>query len=247
MNLTKDQIQDLIFTNKYKVEPSQKFLSRCIEGCYEAGKNLHPLSMAGADAGELAVLYATANAYGFEMNEEKAYETLLEIIGGAQNFSIHEECTHMKQIRLESSAYSLDPDQIDLISTQISQAEKKGANKTKMKEGGRAEAVIQITGDWSIYPQYHIQTSHGSVPVLVHVFHKSLTDARHKILAKKLIENKAVTLYDDLDDEYLYQVISTETEDHLFETLKRIASGLPLYEVEFESNGNFEIKELGNV
>jgi hypothetical protein len=245
MNLTKDQIQNLIFTNKYKVEPSQKFLSRCIEGCYEAGKNLHPLSMAGADAGELAILYATANSYGFEINEEKVYATFLEVIGGAQNFSTHEGCTHMKQIRSECGAYSLDPDQLDLISSQISQAEKNGANKTKLKEGGRAEAVIQITGDWSIYPQYHIQTSQGSVPVLVHVFHKSLTDARHKILATKLIENKAVTLYDDLDDEYLYQVISTQTEDHLFETIKRIASSLPIFDVIFQPNGNYTLEERG--
>lgn len=249
MNLSKAQIEELVYTNKYQTDPSKKLLSRCMEGGYVNNENLYPLAIAGADLGDLAVLYATANAYGFEIQEDKAFKTFVEIIGGFQNFSFHSptECGHMKEVTKDPQLYSLDQDQIQLINSQIATAEKNGAVKTVLKEKSPEGAVIQISGEWNMYPQYHMTTAKGTVPVQVFIFHKTLVDYRHKILSKKLIENKAVTLFDDLDEEYLYQVLSSITEDHFFETIKRIAAGLPMYEVKFESNGGCEIKDLGTV
>ena len=249
MNLSKDQIQELVYANKYSIDPSKSLLSRCMEGGYVNTDSIHPLAIAGADPGDLAVLYATANAYGFEIHEEKAYKTFLEIIGGPKNFSFHPpaECGHMKELTKDPESYSLDADQVQLINTQIADAEKHGAVKTVLKGKSPEGAVLQISGEWGVYPQFHMATSKGTVPVQIFMFHKTLADQRHKILSKKLIESKAVTLFDELDNEYLYQVLSSTTEDHFFETIKRIAAGLPMYEAKFESNGNYEIKDLGTV
>lgn len=253
-NLSKQNIEDLVYANKYLINPAHNFLSRCIEGGYSNDENIHPLAIAGADVGNLAILYATANMYGFEINENAAYKTFLEVVGGPQNFSFHSHykataklpavgCAHMDQLRLDPEAYSIDTDQLDLINSQASAAEKKGAIETILKGNKREGAVIQIQGEWGIYPQYHLTTSEGTVPVQVFIIHKTLADKRHRVLAKKLIENKAVTLFDDLDEEYLYEVISSTMEDHIFETIKRIASGLPIFDVIFQNNGAYTIEE----
>ncbi|PIS15491.1 hypothetical protein COT62_03415 [Candidatus Roizmanbacteria bacterium CG09_land_8_20_14_0_10_41_9] len=87
--LSKDQLQDLIDENKYSVDPDKKFLSRCIDGRYENESGLPALAMPGGDAGELALLFATANTYGFSVKNEDAYKILTEIIGGEKNLGIH--------------------------------------------------------------------------------------------------------------------------------------------------------------
>jgi hypothetical protein len=70
---------------------------------------------------------------------------------------------------------------------------------------------------------------------------------RHRLIAKKLIEERAVKFFPDCDEEYLFEALSETTENHLFETLKRLASGLPIFEVGFENDGSFKIKEMGKV
>lgn len=258
LKLSKEYIEDFVYTNKYLINPSQKFLSRCIEGGYLNDKHIHPLSIAGADTGDLAILYATANMYGFEINENKAYKTFLEIIGGPANFSFHSHhkatanhsavgCAHMSQIKLHPEVYSLDTAQIELIAKQSHDAEKKGAQETILKGNSQEGAVIQIQGEWGIYPQYHVKTSESTMPIQVFIFHKTQTDERHRALAKKLVENKAVKLFANLDEEYLYEVLSSTTEDHFFETIKRVAVGLPIFDVIFKNNGSVAIEERDKI
>ncbi len=256
--LSIDQIEDLVSANKYPIHPTVQFYSRCIEGGYENAGTTYPLAIAGADAGELAVLYASANLYGFTIDPEKAYSVFLEVIGGPEHFSLHssgkpgesfsgEGCVHMRQIFKDYESYSLEKNQIEIISAQIKRTIKNGAEEIILKSVNQEGAVLQVQGEWGLYPQFRLSTLEGTQPVQVYIFHKTLADRRHRELAKQLIGKKAVELFNGLDEEYLYQVISSTTEDHFFETMKRIGSGLPMYEVNFEVNGSFAIKELGNV
>ena len=77
--LNKEQIGELILQNKYQVDPEKKFVSRCIDGRYENKKDLSALAFPGADAGEMALILATANSYGFQVNLNKAYQSLFVI------------------------------------------------------------------------------------------------------------------------------------------------------------------------
>ena len=44
------------------------------------------------------------------------------------------------------------------------------------------------------------------------------------------------------DEEWLYNALFETSEIHLMETAKRLAKGLPIYEVEFNDNGDYKIR-----
>ena len=81
----------------------------------------------------------------------------------------------------------------------------------------------------------------------VFVFHFSLVQERLKLLSRLLVARHAVKLSPPLDDEYLYQMLSTTAEDHLMSTAVSLAKGMPLYEVVFDEEGSFEVESLGFV
>ncbi len=258
LKLNKQQVYDLTVDNRYKIDPARKFLSRCIDGRYENSENLPPLAIPGADAGEMAIILATANDYGFEVDREKAFRALIDVIGGMRNLQFHTDnhaeagatlggCGHLKQMSLDPEAYSLKPDQVEFVKEKFDQAKKQGAEEVVLTGEHLEGAVLQVKGPFSITPRSSLETKEGKKPVEVFVFHASLVDERHRALADKLIESGAVKLYQGQDGEYLYQVISETTEDHLMETAKRLAKGLPIYEVVFRNDGSFEIREMGEV
>src|SRR5947208_2747614 len=89
MILTPSQVHELVSANTYKVNESQKFMARCVDGRYPNDKDLPALAIAGAAAGELAILAASANEYGFEVDLSKALDELANIVGGIQNIRGH--------------------------------------------------------------------------------------------------------------------------------------------------------------
>lgn len=113
--LNKQQVGELVLENRYPVA-GNKFLSRCIDGRYEnklkvsarggsafGGKgqklkvkevSLPALALPGGDLGELALILATGNAFGFEVDGKKAFEVLVEIVGGEENFHFHTDEHH---------------------------------------------------------------------------------------------------------------------------------------------------------
>ena len=257
--LNKDQIQDLVWKNRYKIENRQKFLSRCVDGRYLKDNNLPPLAFPGADAGELALIFAAANTYGFEIDEEKVFASLLEVVGGVKNInfpSVHHGdpkipasgCGHIKQMTQDPKAYNLEEKHLLLLRQLLDRIKKQGASEI-MLEGEHLEAaVLQIKGNYSLYPAgCLVETNAGKTTVQVFVYHSDLTNQRHRKFALTLIEKKAVKLFPGCDEEYLYEALSEVSESHLFETLKRLASGLPIFQVSFDSDGSFTIEEMGKV
>lgn len=253
--LSKDQVHDLVQENKYKINPKHKFLSRCIDGRYADSDNLPPLSLAGADAGELALIIATANAYGLEVDIDKVFKVLVEVVGGIKNFQMHSDrhgdpkiaasgCGHIKQIGLDPVAYGLTEEQVKKIKDILEEAKKNGAKETILVGDHNEGAALIVTGPYTVSTRYSLQDEKAhEVEVFVH--QGTLIDERHRELAKKLLENKAVKLLDGLDHEYFYQVLGEMTENHLMETAKRLAHGLPLYSIAFAADGTFKIEEMG--
>lgn len=265
--LNKDQVYELVQTNRYKVNDNSKFFSRCIDGRYEDKlkvKNekltseqeidLPPLAIAGADAGELALLFVCANSYGFEIDYEKAYQSLVDVVGGEKNLNFHTDhhakhgliiggCGHIKQMTLDPKAYNITTNQIQTIKQHLTKAKQQGAKETILEGDHIERAVLLVTGNWSVKTRY----LSGDALLEVFVHHQSLIDQRHRAIIKKLIENNAVKLLDGQDEEYLYEALSSQTEDHLMETAKKLAKGLPIFLVSFSPDGSFKLKEMEKV
>lgn len=253
--LDQNQVDELVRANRYKVNEKTKFVSRCIDGRYVNSEDLPGLAIAGADAGELAIIFATAREYGFEVDSEKAYKALVEVVGGEKKLRFHTDhhadpnltlggCGHIKQMEIDPDDYQMSKDEVEFIRDKAKSAIKKGAIEENLEGDHMEGAVLIVTGPWSVQTQYVFKTSQGSHNGQVFVFQSSLVNARNRELAKKLVENKAVKLFEGCNEEYLYEVMSNVTENHLMETTKRLAIGLPMYSVDFKLDGSFEIKTL---
>jgi len=135
----------------------------------------------------------------------------------------------------------------NFIKEKLNQVKKNGADEVVLHGDHLEGAVLLIKGDWGVFPQYRLDTDHGTHTVQVFVYHSSLVDERNRLLAKKLIENKAVKLYKGCDEVWLYDALSDMSEEHLMETARRLAKGLAIYSVEFNEEGDYELKEMGVV
>ncbi len=258
--LNKKQIEELIWNNRYRVNPKTKFLSRCIDGRYEnqIKSNLPALAFPGGDVGELALIYATANNFGLGVDREKVVKTIIEVVGGIKNFGLHSDhhgdskitasgCGHWKQINLDPLAYNLKKTQIDFVQKKLKELKKNGANEIILEGEHLEGAVVFIKGNFGIYPRYILELSRGKIETEIFVYHQTLVDERHRALAAALLANRAVKLYPGCDEDYLYQALSEMVENHLMETAKRLAKGLPIYSVKFDNEGSFEMEEMGKV
>lgn len=252
--LQKNQIQELVFQNSYQVEKNREFLARDIGGqCEEnvkpsesEGKKASPaLTFPGADAGELALLLAASNVFGFEADLEKSLVGLVKLIGGEKNFNFDfESSLHLQQILLDPQSYNLEKEQTDKLFKLLKIPINKPSDRNIIQTEG---ALLQIEGDYGVLPNFFLKTQAGETRVSAFVFHESLANKRHKVWAEKLVEGGGVKLYPGCDAEYLYEVLSDMTDDHLFETLRRVGKELPIYLVKFDNNGAFSIEDMGKI
>ncbi len=255
--LSSSELHTLISDNSFKVDASRKFISRCIDGRYKKYDNLPALAIPGGDIGDLAVLYATSNLCAFEVVYDKAFSSLQELVG-VKNFAWHTDdhaekdvlgagCGHLSQLRNDPEAYHLFPDQVDILNKQIEKAKKDGGQEVCLTGKHQESAVVIINGDYGVTPEYTLLIENGQTAVQIFISHQTLVNLRHKAWAKILVEQKIVKLMDNLDEDYLYQVMSETADDHLFETAKRLATDLPIYKVTFDEKGDFKIEDLGAV
>lgn len=252
--LSLSQIKQLVEANKYKINPKTQYVARCIDGRYENDPKLPALAISGADAGQLAAIYATANSYGFEVDGEKMFEVLCDVVGGIKNLRFHTDehgepeiimdgCGYVKHKSLNPEDFKVTHEQVAFIKQKAQEAITKGAVQEILKGSHNEGAVLMIKGPYGVYPRYSI----GHNEAQVFEFHQGLVDKRNRALSKKLVEEKAVELFEGLDDEYLYEVLSSTTEDHLLEIARRLAKDLPIYAVTFDEKGNFTLEEAGKV
>jgi hypothetical protein len=253
IKLNSSQIQLLVKENRYQVDEKNKFLSRCIDGRYKNNSKLPPLALPGGDLGQLALIIACANDFGLEIDYEKVFQSLIKVIGGIKNFSYHTDshhgglalgCGHFTQILKDFVAYNLQKKDIKFLEEKLKFLKKEEVLPTVLEGNHDEGAILILKGNFGIFPRFIIETEEGQKEVSTFVYQKTLVDERHRVLVKKLIEDKAVKLFDNLDEEYLYEVLSEEGEIHLLETVNRLASDLPLFEVIFDNRGRFSLKSL---
>jgi len=256
--LTKQQVSLFVQENKYRPAAGTEKISRCIDGRYENETDLPALAFPGADAGELALIFATAQTYGFGVDRAKAYKALLATVGDKKQMRFHSDshadkkealsgCGHIKQMKLDAQAYGLAKEDVDFIVSSFTKLREEGVAETDLHGEHGESAVLLIRGEWGVYPKGTVKGETGDKRTEVFVYHQTLVDLRHREFAKELIAAGAVDLGDGRDEEYLYEVLCDVSETHLMETARRLASGLPIFEVTFDKDGGFDVEEVGKV
>lgn len=252
--LTLNDVDTFVSDTKYRVKNA--LLSRCIDGRYTPSDMLPALGFPGADPGQLGVVLAALHTNGIEGNKKKIFAVLTEVVEGVNNLHQHTDshadqtltlggCGHIKQASTDPEAYSLTTDDIAFIKDSFGTIRK--STETVLHGDHQEGAVLLLKGTWGVQPQATIQTQDGKKAVQVFVFHSTFATHRNKVLAQKLVESNAVILPDGTDVDYLERALNEETENHLMETAKRLAKGLPIYEVTFANDGSFSVKDLGTV
>lgn len=225
--LNDQQIRKLVAANNYKIDEKTRFIARCIDGRYQNSPNLPALAIPGGDAGELAAVFAACFSYGLEYDKKKVFKALCSIVGGVSNLRMHID-DHVKD-----REFSED---MKFIEKKLDLSVEDGAEKSVLHGKHEEVAVFLVAGKYGIFPQCKLDANGGV---------RNTVDERHKKLADLLAQNKAVILPKGCDEEYLYSAISETTENHLMETLNKLAKGLAIYQISFEDNGNFSIEKIG--
>lgn len=252
--LTINDVDTFVSDTKYKAK--NPLIARCIDGRYTPSATLPALGFPGADAGQLGVVLAALHTNGIEGDKGKIVAALTEVVGGLEMLQQHTDshadqalvlggCGHIKQASTDPTAYSLTAEDTAFIKDTFEPIRKQ--TETVLHGDHQEGAVLLLKGDWGVAPQATIQTRDGKKAVQVFVFHSTYATKRNKILAQKLIDSGAVTLSAGTDIDYVERALNEETENHLMETAKRLAKGLPIYEVSFTDDGSFVVKELGTV
>ncbi len=246
--LNSDQVYTLVSENLYSF-PEYKFQGRCFSGEFKNSFHLPALSIPGGDWGELAILLAAADTYGFEIDINKAAQELFQLSGGNKHLLTQDAknelstCDHLRHMFENMASYNLKQSSLDLLYGEIRQLIP-DFHIPKKRRHVYEHALLIFEASQGLYPQYSFETYDGSFEARVLVFHKTLVDLRHRELSSKLLGKKIVTLYDDLDADYLYQVISEITEIHLYETMHFIDPDIPLFLVKVNADQDITVSLL---
>jgi hypothetical protein len=203
--LTSDQIEELVSNNLYTYK-GNPYIARCFHSDYANSPNLPALSLPGGDIGEIAILIAASLTAGFTINLGKAVNTLYELI---EAYDIDQKA----QNELVELKKTLGPS---------------GKSKSTYTQS-ELNACVMIEADYGLFPHYAFNSTEGGMNANILIFQKTFINRRHRKLCKLWVANGSVELFAGLDSDYLYEIISEITENHLFQTLKLSYSNLPLY------------------
>ena len=157
--LSREHVADLVQANKYKIDHSLQFISRCIDDRYHNIDHPASLALPGADPGELALILATGNTYGFEVDKAKVFKALDTVVGGTKNLQMHTDshdedkdafkgCEHMSQLETVPEAYSLTREDVEFILSSFNLAKSHHANEVVLEGQHKKNAVIPKEPDY---------------------------------------------------------------------------------------------------
>lgn len=254
MKLNLEEVESLIYKNSYLVNETEPYISRDSCGEYSNSDNIPALALPGGDIGQLFALFSAANSYAFGLDESKIPKIFMEIIGEKNHISFHSDhdtiqslhdisCKSVRYITEHSADYDITQQDISSINTIITSLKSNHQllypTKSDVKEG----AILLVTGNYGVLPRFSFMTDNGIISGSVFVYQKTLADKRNKLFAKKLYEENAVTLFEGLDEEYLYGAIADTMEIHFYQTIQHTLVDIPLYTVTFNESGTYTVEK----
>jgi hypothetical protein len=246
IRLTKEQLFQLVVENSYSVSPEQQNAVRCVDGNYPNEKDLPVITFPGGDLGILAMIYASAQSYGFEIDFNRVINTLLGISGGIEKFSCYKSSTpsSLSEMIPFYSDVEIDESLQQSLIQVAEEAQKKSRMVHERPTESAENALVTIKGFSGLYPQASLDTENGAKHIQIYVQQQTLLDARNKKTAKLLLENNAITLFEGCDQEYLYEVFAEMSDYCFYYGLQKEIKQIPLYTVQFTDLAHFEIQEM---
>ena len=251
--LTPEQVEIFVNENKYEFDQGQWYLSRCIDGRYDVREDLEPLAKPGADIGDLMIALATNHQYALNLKPEVVLEVLIDTVGGKENFSIHMDdhvihsknkleqcvsCGHFGQAFADPEAYGLEKHDVDFIAKALQELKSDKARNIILTGEHTEQAVIIVKSqNYSVAPR---MIKEGRVTECF-VYQKTLDDKRRRLLAENLLPHIKVDR--EINEEYIYEILTTVADQQLFETLARIAPEYPIYNVKIDEEGEVSIED----
>lgn len=264
------EINQLIRKNLYPVHENNWFLSRCIDGRHlnnsklktqrsKPFKSLEPLARPGADVGDLMAVFSANFQYQYGLEKEEIFQAFLKTISGWSNFRFHSDnhffnlkfqsstlnlplssffgCGHFREAAKSPSDYNLVREDIEAIFDFLKEG-LKNKIQPEILFGDHCESGVLIikTDNFSVYPQMVL----GEEFFMIFVYQKALDDKRRRLLVKNLMPFVKNSF--SLDEDYIYQSLSQVVDDHFLETINRLGPDLPVYEVVFFNENEFEVK-----
>lgn len=240
-------VQDIAaFVTEYTYDVGETALSRCIDGRY---KENAPDSVAvpGADIGELFAVCALEQKFACAVSVDQAFQALVELVGGNNNLRMHTDdhsnekgefggCGHVQLVVKSPEKYMIEPSQVQEVLKLFHKAHDAGAQDEVLAGAHAEDAVLIIDGEWGVAP-------HGKAFIYHHTF---ANRRRHKFV-RLLLKHSAVAIPSGCDEHYLYQILSEAAEDHLNETILRLAREKPMYLVKLLGADTADVEPLGIV
>ncbi len=235
-----EEIEPLVAKNRFRITSDNRFKTRCIDGRY-SGLDLPALATPGADAGLVMEIIAVNREYDLGLTHQSIEEIILSTVNGYDHFYLHTDtdhptdmlgCGHINQVFGDPLAYQMDKSDVDYVKSFLVRAQRKGAKNTILEDGHKEGAVLILKGsEWSVAPE-------GKA----FIYTQTLDDMRRKQVAHMMISYISEKL--KIDEGYLYHILTQIADNQRMETVRRLASGLPIYEVDFEKNGKYTLKTI---
>ncbi len=245
--LSEEEVLSIVKGNTYTVDMDMRLRSRCMSTSNYPESAYPAVSLPGGDLGDLAILYASADYYGFSVDYDAALSSLVELIDGDKNltfsqaqFDIYGISNYYYYIFKNYENFELSRESREKLSEHFEKFSGRtvaGLSTSSQK----ASAAIFFTSSEGLSSTYKVKKREGVSEGHLYVLHKSFVDERHKLWVEKLLRKGVVELYEGLDAEYLYEVLSEMTDRHMLETLRNFDLQVPIFGISEVTPGNFQI------
>ncbi len=247
--MNEEQVLEFASQAKFVITP-ENLLSRCVDGRYQDMENFPAVAKPGGDAGDVLVAAGAINQLELDLPMSDIIESVAEVVGGLNKFCFHTDkhaqhdnqpagmgCGHIKLAKNNAQKYLVNQDQVDYLFEQLPEIINQGGHQVVLEGDHKESAVVVVSSDlFSIRPL--LQTGSGLQEVFVYQqsIHQKQLERLSKVLQEKLaghgIVSEQVDIAKALDDVFAVQ---------LKNTLEALASGLPVYIVNFDQQGNPEL------
>lgn len=207
-------------------------------------ENPVPTVFPGGDLGYIAMISASGQAYGFEVQLNRVVDTLIKVRNGLSNLTLQESSNldnHLSYLPFLSGV-TMDDDslaEIQNLYVRISKETTIGKRDKRLLES----AIVRVKGENALYPQTTLNINGNEREVSILVYHQTCMDRQNKLFSNLLLEENAITLYDGYDSSYLYDAFSEMSDLCLYSSIEELSKKLPLYTVSFTEDVSFQVIE----
>lgn len=231
ISFSKEELGTYVRESAYKPTPDAVVRYRCSDCFYDGRDTQAEVVMPGGIVGEYAIVSSMAQSYGYEIAPHKVVQIVegLPTIPRSKQYS----CAYCAQLLADPQSFNAPGVQqlIDQPDPNL---------KPQHLEG----AIVKIKGDYTVPASSFVENVSGKYALRLYLFHQTFLDAKHRELARRLIDEEVIRLLPGLDEEYLYEILADATETQFLLAITKTTQNLPIYAVTFSPDGQFTIEEL---